>query len=218
MFLSRLQIQSRLDTLLEIKDQDDRQSIEENIQDACLDLRVGDEVYLSGEPVPRTLSEDNPYVLLPPGQFGLVKTLERLTMPADYVGLISIRFRYKLQGLTNISGFHVDPHFSGPLIFAVQNVGPNDIRLRYREPMFMIMWAILSPAAPPLPHNSNKRVGPSRITLEHMAQLGGVTMTIASLRNQIDALGSQLKIYGAFAAAALTAILVMIMREIFMKR
>jgi dCTP deaminase len=207
MFLGKTLIQSRLDELIGFPDRRDRKP--ENAQAANLDLRVGDEIYISGNPTPRRLSDAEPYVVLQPGQFALVKTLERITMPSDLVGLISIRSRYKMQGLVNISGFHVDPNFKGPLFFAVQNVGPSEIRLRYKDEVFMMMWAYVQSADDSL----GPKIGPERITLEQMAQLGGATQTISSLREQIRSLEVQLRIYGGILAAAVVGILIQLLRN-----
>ena len=123
MFLGKTEIEARLDELVEFPDQRDRNT--KNIQAANLDLRVGDEVYVSGDATPTTLSETNAHIVLKPGQFALVKTFERIKMPSNLVGLISTRYRYKMQGLINISGFHVDPNFDGPLFFAKCNETSN---------------------------------------------------------------------------------------------
>ena len=207
MFLGKIEIQSRLNELIGLPDRCDRKI--ENVQAANLDLRVGDEVYVSGRATPTRLSETEPYVVLEPGQFALVKTLELITMPYDLVGLISIRSRFKMQGLVNISGFHVDPNFHGPLFFAVQNVGPSEIRLRYKDEVFMIMWASVQTTDA----NLGPKKGPQRVTLDQMAQLGGATQTISSLREQIRSLEVQLRIYGGIVAAALVGILIQLVRS-----
>jgi dCTP deaminase len=183
------------------------------LNEASYDLRVGDEVFLSENQIPTRLSLDSPYVLLPPGQFALVKTFEDISIPSDLIGLLSIRSRYKFQGLINISGFHVDPTYRGHLIFAVQNVGPNDIRLRYMEPVFMLMWAkLLNPFA-----GEKRGPGYDGIQLEHMAQLGGPNVTLTKLKGDLDQLSLSVKIYGALAGSALIAIIVAILTKWFNK-
>src|SRR5947207_15560217 len=77
-----------------------------SVKQVCYDLRLGDEVYLTDKPEPKRLSRESPYVMLPPGQFALVKTLEAIAVPAQYVGFISIRKTFKFRALINISGFH----------------------------------------------------------------------------------------------------------------
>lgn len=175
---------------------------------ASYDLCVGDEVFLSEKRVPTQLGAESPFVLLPPGQFALVKTHEEIFIPPDLIGLLSIRSKYKFQGLINISGFHVDPTYKGHLIFSVQNVGPNDIRLRYLEPVFMVMWAKLQ-----TPYTGKARKdGYDRIQLDHMAQLGGPSITLTALKRDLDRLSLSLKIYGALGIALFGIILAAILR------
>src|SRR5713226_2877035 len=173
MFLSKQDIEARTCELFPERGLFDPALINE----ASYDLRVGDEVFLSENQIPTRLSQDSPYVLLPPGQFALVKTFEEISIPPDLIGLLSIRSRYKFQGLINISGFHVDPTYKGHLIFSVQNIGPNDIRLKYGDAAFMIMFAKLEK-----PYEGKPR-GPGfdRISLEQMAQLGGPSVTLTKL-------------------------------------
>src|SRR5439155_1299447 len=96
----------------------------ENFEESCLqqcsyDLRLGEEAYLVGERAPRRLSRREPYLRLPPGHFAILTTHERLDVPADLVAFITLRNGYKMEGLLNVSGFHVDPTFKGLLRFAV---------------------------------------------------------------------------------------------------
>jgi dCTP deaminase len=173
----------------------------EFVKAACYDLCVGDEVFLSEDRVPKRLSENSPYILLPPGQFALIKTYEEISIPPNLIGLLSIRSRFKFQGLINISGFHVDPTYRGHLIFAVQNVGPNDIRLQFKEPTFMLMLAKLETAV-----TEERSKGFYRIPLEQMAQLGGPSFTLATLKRDFDHMSLALKIYGGIAVALIGAL------------
>ncbi len=199
MFLDRTQINSEIQELLGDYHID-------QLHDACYDLRVGNEIFLS-EGKPYILSEDDPFVILPSGQFALVKTREKILMPPNRIGFISIRTRLKLQGLINISGFHVDPGYRGNLIFAVQNVGPHDIVLRYEEPAFMIMWAVLAEGA-----RKDTKANYENIPVELMAQLGGGSVTLSSLKKEIDSLSTSLKIYGAIIIGAFMVLLGLVIR------
>lgn len=207
MFLSKDRIRQELPKLIENGD-------EKYVKEVCYDLRVGDEVYRSEEHLPEILSSTDPYVLLQPGQFALVKTFERITVPCNYLGLISIRSTYKFQGLVNVSGFHVDPGYRGHLLFAVQNVGPNDIRLRYGDPAFMIMWAELSPAHLPA-EGDPPRPGYSNIPSQLMAQLGGGSITLSELKAEVDRLNTQVKFFAGLAIALIMALLGVILRAVF---
>lgn len=188
---------------------------EEYVREICYDLRVGDEVYRSEERLPDRLSADgNPYVIIAPGQFALVKTLEIVKVPDEYVGFIAIRSEYKFQGLVNVSGFHVDPTFKGHLLFAVQNVGPNDIRLRYAEGAFMVMWAKLTETYLP-PEGARRRDGYPNIPMRLMAQLGGGSITLAGLKTEVDRLHTQVKFFIGIAIALVMAVIGVILKSIF---
>jgi dCTP deaminase len=49
----------------------------------------------------------------------------------------------KFRGLVNVSGFHVDPGFKGPLKFAVYNAGPKPIVIKQGDDCFLIWYADL---------------------------------------------------------------------------
>jgi len=204
MFLSKEDIKGRVNELFPIESHYDA----ERLNEASYDLRVGDEVYLSEGQVPTRLGPDSPYVVLPPGQFALVKTHEEIRIPRDLIGLLSIRSKFKFQGLINISGFHVDPTYTGNLIFSVQNVGPNDIRLKYLEPVFMLMWAKLLTKY----EGKERKPGYSGIQLDQMAQLGGPNVTLTGLKRELDHLSLSLKISGALGITLFGVILAAILR------
>jgi len=202
MFLSQSDIEAKKNEIFPVKDHFDPS----NLSEASYDLRVGDEVFLSEDRVPTRLCEGSPFVLLPPGQFALVKTYEKIKIPKELIGLISIKSKFKFQGLINISGFHVDPTYEGHLIFAVQNVGPSDIRLKLGEKVFMIMFAGLQ-----TPYTGKPRQpGYDSISLDQMAQLGGPSVTLAQLKNNLDRMSLSLKIYGALAIAIFVAVITLL--------
>jgi dCTP deaminase len=102
-----------------------------------LNLRLGTEVYLSSEDLPRKLSKGD-LISIRSGEFALLITEEEIRLPLNVMGSISMRFGFKRKGLINVSGFHVDPGYEGKLIFSVYNAGPNDIVVRRCDSLFMI--------------------------------------------------------------------------------
>ena len=122
---------------------------EDRATGASYDLSLGEEIYLSDQEYPEILSDDKPFITIPRGQFALLMTKEYVTMPRRYLGFISIKFSIKKQGLINISGFHVDPGREGKIIFSVFNAGPNDVVLKYGDPVFMIFFFQLANEAEP---------------------------------------------------------------------
>lgn len=80
---------------------------------------------------------------IPSGQFALISTKERVTIPINAIGLISMRASTKFKGLINVSGFHVDPGYSGHLIYAVFNAGPKPISISKGDEIFLIWFVDL---------------------------------------------------------------------------
>jgi dCTP deaminase len=114
------------------------------IKYGAYELGLGEEVFLtSGANDTKKKIGPGDQISIPPGQFGLLMTEERLKVPADAIGFISIKFSIKQQGLVNVSGFHVDPGFEGRLKFAVYNAGANSVPLTRGERVFMIWFCDL---------------------------------------------------------------------------
>lgn len=117
---------------------------------AAYTLKVGAEYYVTPNdraPDPSTVTlktlEPGQAFQIPPGQFAYLLTEEAVTLPTSTIAFISIRARIKWRGLINVSGFHVDPGFTGKLLFAVYNAGPVPIHLRRGDPAFLIWFADL---------------------------------------------------------------------------
>jgi hypothetical protein len=123
-------------------------------------------------------------MILHPGQFALVRTLEVVKVPPEMVGLISIRSEYKFQGLVNVSGFHVDPTFSGNLIFAV-------------------------PSA-----SARPRQGYPNIPGTLMAQLGGGTITLSQLKRDVEKLHTEVKLFAGLTIALILALIGTILKVV----
>ena len=125
---------------------------EEQIDCAAYTLRVGAEAYISPEnpytlesPIKR-LGAEEPFSI-PPGQFAFLISEEFVRVPFDLLAFINIKNGLKVQGLVNVSGFHVDPGYAGHLIFAVFNAGPKTMLLRRGEDAFLIWYARLEQAS-----------------------------------------------------------------------
>lgn len=117
-------------------------------------LRIGPEIYITPhlhvkDPQANTkvrLIDREPFTV-PAGQFAFLLTEEFLRIPNEAMGFISIRTSVKFRGLVNISGFHVEPGYTGRLIFAVFNAGPTSIHLQRGDPIFRLWLANLDTEA-----------------------------------------------------------------------
>lgn len=117
-------------------------------------MRVGGEIYITpgleqaapNSHTKQVLQPGEP-IAIPPGQFAFLLTEETVTIPTSVMGFISIKATSKLKGLVNVSGFHVDPGWTGPLIFAVFNAGPATIHLQRGMDLFLLWIADLDEAS-----------------------------------------------------------------------
>src|SRR5437868_4963524 len=100
-----------------------------NLDCASYRLCVGEQAFVtadkfSGEQVRQKLitvlgKPPEHTIVIAPGQFAFLMTYEVVRVPANAIALISMRVKFKFQGLINVSGFHVDPGWHGKLIFTV---------------------------------------------------------------------------------------------------
>lgn len=117
---------------------------------AAYRLRVGPEVYISptseakdARTQTKARLADGQGFAIPPGQFAFLLTEERVSVPPDAIGFISVRATVKFRGLVNVSGFHVDPGYDGRLVFSVFNAGPAPVHLQRGDDCFLIWYADL---------------------------------------------------------------------------
>ena len=89
-----------------------------------------------------TLSPGESFII-PAGQFAFLLTRETINVPRDAMAFISMRTGIKFQGLINVSGFHVDPGYSGKLIYAVYNASPSPVQICEGDSIFKVWFADL---------------------------------------------------------------------------
>lgn len=156
-----------------------------NLREANYDLRLGGDVYVTTEGLPKKLNQigADATISIEPGEFGILMTYEYIAVPQDLMGLISIRFRYKEMGLVNISGFHVNPGFCGRILFAVYNAGPSKVVLRYKEPVFMIMFDKLKSPVREIKESIFRKM--DNIPVRIISTLGGPSVSVRGLDERV---------------------------------
>src|SRR4051794_24193557 len=153
---------------------------------AAYTLRVGSEVYISpseseqdaNKITIRKLTDDEAFAI-PSGQFAFLLTKEKIAVPNDSIAFISMKSGVKLRGLVNVSGFHVDPGYSGYLVFAVFNAGPKAVHLKQGEDCFLIWYAALDN-----PNSTKVRpagVSHSAISTDLVTKISGEVMSFDGL-------------------------------------
>lgn len=184
----------------------------EKIRPANIDLRLGDQYFVSREKFPKRLTETGGFVVIEPGDFAILTTYEYMYIPDDLLGLISLRYKYKKSGLINISGFHVDPGYVGRLFFAVYNSGIVTVVLKYKEPVFMIMFDKLEE-----PVLKGYGEGKEGITVDLISGfltsgLIGYSVSPIRLKTRIDSLEMHLRIVEGIVIALLVAVISVLLR------
>lgn len=127
-----------------ITPQPDEATILSRVKDGAYELSLGDEAFRTdSKDKKKEFLKDKEEFRINPGQFALLLTKERVHVPKEYIAFISIKAKIKLRGLINVSGFHVDPGFSGNLVFSVYNAGTTPISIEKGEPCFLIWFSKL---------------------------------------------------------------------------
>lgn len=175
-------------------------------------LSVGPESFITVNDVKTEIKGLYEQISIEPGQFAIILTEEYVRIPKKCIGFISIRASIKFRGLVNVSGFHVDPGFSGRLKFAVYNAGPNSIALERGQAVFPLWFADMDDG------NSDEYNGVHKeqqhITAEDVNKLRGKIASPNVLKNEIeelrhiidknyDKLNHRLTIWTSIAVAAL---------------
>jgi dCTP deaminase len=159
---------------------------ESRVKRCAYEMGIGAEAFITSEPGGSPQLGPTDKVVVPPGQCGLLVTHEVVTVPCDAIAFISIRAGVKFRGLVNVSGFHVDPGFKGPLKFAVYNAGSQPIVLDQEEPVFLIWYCDLDdPTADLYPERPQTK---SIITSEDVMKIQGDVASPAELKKKIDEL------------------------------
>jgi deoxycytidine triphosphate deaminase len=109
---------------------------EKQLKGASYDIRAGDHAVVvhSQEEggYERVALKEQGYIDILPGQTVAIYGLERLGLPPDMKGRLSLRSYWAIKGLQYNGGI-VDPGYTGLLFFNVTNSGDSTIRVSYGE-------------------------------------------------------------------------------------
>ncbi len=131
------------------------------------------------------------HITIPPGQFALLLTEEKISVPSNAMAFISMKAKFKLRGLINVSGFHVDPGFSGRLKFAVYNAGSVAIDLQPEQRLFLIWYCDLDQTTKAVYSGSHQ--GQDGITADDVMSIRGIVVSPAGINSRLEALAEATK-------------------------
>jgi dCTP deaminase len=184
---------------------------------AAYTLRIGDEAFVSPEgrdtrkPGLVQRLEHKAPIVIPPGQFAYLTTREHVTIPHDFLGFINMKSGLKNSGLVNVSGFHVDPGYTGKILFAIFNAGPQTVTVRCGQDAFLIWFARLEGATEAY---ARKKGGFREIDTTLMSLIPTETASLNSLSRRMDQIERSisytkgiLTLAGGFAVAAISGVI-----------
>jgi dCTP deaminase len=167
------------------------------------ELSLGSESYVTSDPSKKKQWDDQgEQVNIPPGQFGMLMTKEVVCIPDDAIGFISIRASIKFRGIVNVSGFHVDPGWKGPLKFAVYNAGSQTMPLMVGERVFLLWFSELTGKTKEV----REKGGTSGLTREDIERIQGDVSSPAELKKQVDSLRRQLRFVQAVGGTVVVVV------------
>lgn len=144
-------------------------------------------------------------VKIPSGQFAFLLTEEVVSIPANCMGFISLKSHTKFRGLINVSGFHVDPGFSGRLIYSVFNAGPSAIQLARGDSLFLLWIADLSGDTSDERFRKTKP-GYIDIPSSLIGEVSRENHSLQALSEQINSIAEQFRIIKGVAVGVATVI------------
>jgi dCTP deaminase len=176
---------------------------EDRVKNCSYEMSLGAQVFVTGEDKTKRLIDPGSQIVIPPGQFANLLTEETVSVPDTVLGLISVKFTLKQPGLVNVSGFHVDPGYTGKLLFSVYNAGPQAVPITSGEPAFLLWYCSLESATGDLYAKPPR----TDITDSDVQHLGGEVSSPQELARRLEKLEDRFKVGAWVAAAIATAII-----------
>ena len=166
---------------------------EKAIAHGAYELGLGPEAFLtSDDENKKTVLDEGEQLVIPPGQFCLLLTEEKVFIPNNALGLISIKAGVKFRGLINVSGFHVDSGFQGRLKFSVYNAGSQNIVLQRKQRVFLLWFCDLDRATSDT--YKGTRINQSEISTEDVMRMQGEIASPGQLKKEIHEVQTNVRV------------------------
>jgi dCTP deaminase len=166
---------------------------EKAVAHGAYELGLGPEAFLtSDDENKKTVLDEGEQLVIPPGQFCLLLTEEKVFIPNSAIGLISIKAGVKFRGLINVSGFHVDSGFQGRLKFSVYNAGSQNIVLQRKQRVFLLWFCDLDRTTSDT--YKGTRINQSEISTEDVMRMQGEIASPGQLRKEIQEVQTNVRV------------------------
>jgi dCTP deaminase len=166
-------------------------SDKKRIKHGAYELGVARRYAISRDESSDSYADEGTYIEIPAGHFAILMTDETVYVPPDAIAFISIKARYKLQGLVNVSGFHVDPGFHGRLKFSVYNANGKILHLDPKDPLFLIWYADLDRKTDDVYDGTHRNQ--SAITADDLRRIQGIVPSPAGGDKKIDGIKEEMQ-------------------------
>lgn len=169
------------------------------VEPASYDLRVGRQGATASKKELVDI-EKSGYLLLEPGDFGIIVTLEEIRLDNQHTGRFGLRSKYTRRGLIASTGPQIDPGFHGRLILSVMNLAPTSIALPYKESIVSVEFHSLEqPTAHAYagPYQDKLELGAEEIEFITQAEsmaLPEVINTLSALSRDVAALTASVNV------------------------
>src|SRR5438105_265416 len=124
---------------------------------AGYELSVGDKYWAIRENevaqlvIPRQTGGQSAFIKLRPAEVIIIRTQEKLKLPADMKGRLSLRAKWAQKFLV-FSGGLIDPSYEGHLFMPVGNVGNADVEISFGDRMWVAEFVEMDATAKPGAH------------------------------------------------------------------
>lgn len=168
------------------------------VQAATYDFRVGAQGATTSSKKLVDI-KSNGFILLQPGDFGVITVMEELRLGPQYVGRFGLRSKYARKGLIATTGPQIDPGYHGKLILGITNLTPRPISLPYKDDFVSVEFHRLEePSTKPYdgPYQDKMELGAEEIEAitenEGMA-LSEIITTLRSLSENVGLMSQEIK-------------------------
>lgn len=168
---------------------------EDCVEPASYDLYIGEEGITTSSKKIVNIRESG-FLLMEPGDFGIVLSLEILKTDAQHVARIGLTSTYARKGLVATIGPQLDPGYHGRLFVHLYNLSPRRVTLPYKDKFLTLEFHRLeAPARNPYkgPHQGRVNLGPEEIKAVTEAEAMPLAEVLTSLRSLTQNVGSMTK-------------------------
>lgn len=164
-----------------------------SLQPASYDLRVGRSAFSSSASSKIDVASRG-LVVVEPGEFVVVETLERVGCSASVAAQLGLASEYARQGVLLLSGPQVDPGFDGILVVRLMNLSPSRVGLPYGAPFLTAQFfKLAAPVEHPYQGSRQGQQGIGPVDIQELTQtealtLGQVVKTIGALAENVSRL------------------------------